>query len=82
MPAEKATFTLPDELVRKLEKVPAGKRSLLVAEALRREFDRRAMVDALKKLRYRSVWRDKDHPDLLSDEEFARYRPARSRVTG
>jgi hypothetical protein len=82
MPAEKATFTLPDELVRKLEKVPAGKRSLLVAEALRREFDRRAAVDALKKLRHRSVWRNKDHPDLLSDEEIVRYRPAGSRVTG
>lgn len=82
MAVEKATFTLPAELLRKLEKVPAGKRSRLVAEALRRELDRRAMSEALKKLRRRTAWREKDHPDLVSPEDFSRYRPAKSRVTG
>ena len=75
MGAEKATFTLPAEVLRRLEKVPAGKRSLLVAEAVRRELNRRA----LKKLRRRPAWREKDHPDLLSPEDFSRYRPAKSR---
>ncbi len=82
MAAEKVTFTLPEELVRRLEKVPAGKRSLLVAEALKRELDRRAAAEALKKLRSRTAWKEKDHPDLLSPENFSRYRPAKSRVTG
>lgn len=82
MAAEKATFTLPEELLRRLEKVPAGKRSLVVAEALRRELDRRAMADALKKLRRKTAWREKDHPDLRSPEDFSRYRPAKSRATG
>lgn len=82
MAAEKVTFTLPEELVRRLEKVRAGKRSLLVAEALKRELDRRATAEALKKLRRRTAWREKDHPDLLSPEDFSRYRPAKSRVTG
>ena len=82
MGAEKATFTLPAEVLRRMEKVPAGKRSLLVAEAVRRELDRRAMAGALKKLRRRTAWREKDHPDLLSPEDFSRYRPAKSRVTG
>ena len=82
MAAEKVTFTLPEELVRRLEKVPAGKRSFLVAEALKRELDRRTTVEALKKLRRRTAWKEKDHPDLLSPEDFSRYRPAKSRVTG
>lgn len=82
MGAEKATFTLPAEVLRRLEKVPAGKRSVLVAEAVRRELDRRAMAEALKKLRRRTAWTEKDHPDLLSPEDFSRYRPAKSRVTG
>lgn len=82
MAVEKATFTLPEELLRRLEKVPAGKRSLLVAQALRRELDRRATANALKKLRRRTAWKEEDHPDLLSPEDFSRYRPAKSRVTG
>ena len=82
MAVQKSTFTLPEELLRRLEKVPAGKRSLLVAEALRRELDRRAMVRDLKKLRRSIAWKEKDHPDLISPEEFSSYRPAKSRVTG
>ena len=82
MAVQKVNFTLPEELLRRLEKVPAGKRSLLVAEALRRELDRRKMAEALKKLRRRTAWKEKDHPDLLSPEDFSRYRPAKSRVTG
>ncbi|MGH7371538.1 MAG: hypothetical protein ACREJK_06790 [Candidatus Methylomirabilales bacterium] len=82
MAAEKVTFTLPEEVLRRLEKVPAGKRSLLVAEAVRRELDRRAMAEALKRLRRSTAWRAKDHPDLMSPEDFSRYRPAKSRVTG
>ena len=82
MAVEKATFTLPEELLRRLEKVPSGKRSLLVAEALKTELDRRAMANALKKLRRRTIWKEKDHRDLLSPEDFSRYRPAKSRFTG
>jgi len=82
MAVEKATFTIPEELLRRLEKVPAGKRSLLVAEALRRELDRRGMAKDLKKLRRNSAWKEKDHPDLLTPEDFGNYRPAKSRITG
>ena len=78
----KATFTIPEELLRRLEKVPVGKRSLLVAEAIKRELNRKSLAKALKKLKRRIVWKEKDHPDLLSPEDFSRYRPAKSRVTG
>jgi hypothetical protein len=82
MAVEKVTFTLPEELLRRLERVPAGKRSLLVAEALRRELDRIVMIKSLKMLRRTTAWKEEDHPDLLSPEDFSRYRPAKSRVTG
>lgn len=82
MAVVKATSTIPEELLRRLEKVPAGKRSLLVAEAIKRELNRKSLAKALKKLKRRTVWKEKDHPDLLSPEDFSRYRPDKSRVTG
>lgn len=82
MAAEKVTFTLPEELVRRLEKVPAGRRSLLVKEAVERELDRQAAVMALKKLRGKTVWKEKYHPGLRTPKDFASYRPVKSRVTG
>lgn len=82
MAVVKATFTIPEELLSRLEKVPAGKRSLLVAEAIKRELNRKALAEDLKKLKRRTVWKEKDHPDLLTPEDFSRYRPAKSRVTG
>jgi len=82
MAVVKATFTIPEELLRRLEKVPAGKRSLLVAKAIKRELDRKSLAEGLKKLKRRTVWKEKDHPDLVSPDDFSRYRPAKSRVTG
>ncbi len=82
MAVVKATFTIPEELLKRLEKVPAGKRSLLVAKAIKRELDRKSLAEDLKKLKHRTVWKEKDHPDLVSPDDFSRYRPAKSRVTG
>ena len=82
MAVEKVTFTLPEELVRRLEKVPAGRRSLLVKEAVERELDRQAAVEALKKFRNKAIWKEKHHPELRNSKDFARYRPLKSRLTG
>jgi metal-responsive CopG/Arc/MetJ family transcriptional regulator len=82
MSVEKVTFTLPEELVRRLEKVPAGKRSMLVKEAVERELDRTAALAMTKKLKGKAVWKGKHHQDLLTDSDFARYRPIKSRATG
>ena len=82
MAVEKVTFTLPEELVRRLERVPAGKRSLLVKTAVERELDREAALSAVKKMKDRVVWKEKAHPDLTTIRDFARYRPIKSRVTG
>ena len=82
MAAEKVTFTLPETLVRKLEKVPVGRRSMVVKEALERELQRQAAVGVLKRLRGKTIWAEKHHPDLRSPKDFARYRSLKSRLTG
>jgi metal-responsive CopG/Arc/MetJ family transcriptional regulator len=82
MAVEKVTFTLPEELVRRLERVPAGKRSMLVKRAVEKELDREAAVATLRRMRGKTIWKEKYHPDLLTSKDFARYRPLKSRLTG
>ena len=82
MSVEKVTFTLPEELVRRLEKVPAGKRSMLVKEAVEKELDRAAALARIKKMKGKAIWKKKHHRNLLTASDFARYRPIKSRATG
>lgn len=82
MAVEKVTFTLPEELVRRLEKVPAGKRSMLVRKAVERELDREAAVAAFKRLKGKAIWKAKYHPKLITALDFASYRPIKTRLTG
>jgi metal-responsive CopG/Arc/MetJ family transcriptional regulator len=82
MAVEKITFTLPEELVRRLEKVPAGKRSMLVRKAVERELDREAAIAVLKRMKGKVIWKEKYHPNLLTDRDFADYRPIKTRLTG
>ena len=82
MAVEKVTFTLPEELVRRLEKVPAGQRSLLVKRAVEKELDRQAAVAMLKRIKGKAAWKDKHHPNLVTLDDFAKYRPIKSRLTG
>ena len=82
MAVEKVTFTLPKELVRRLEKVPAGKRSMLVRKAVERELDREAAVAVLKRMKGKAIWKEKYHPDLHTARDFAAYRPIKTRLTG
>ena len=82
MAIKKVTFTLPEELVRRLKRVPTGKRSTFVNKALQRELDRLAAVAVLKRMKGKTIWKAKHHPDLLTSRDFARYRPMRSRLAG
>lgn len=82
MAVEKVTFTLPEELVRRLEKVPAGKRSMLVKKAVEKELDREAATATLRRMKGKTAWKEKYHPDLLTAKDFARYRPLKSRLPG
>lgn len=82
MAVEKVTFTLPEKLVRRLGKIPAGKRSMLVKEAVERELDREAAVTVLKRMRTKTIWKEKYHPNLIRPKDFASFRPLKSRLTG
>jgi metal-responsive CopG/Arc/MetJ family transcriptional regulator len=82
MAVEKVTFTLPEELVRRLEKVPVGKRSMLVRKAVERELDREAAVAVIKRMKGKAIWKEKYHPNLLTASDFASYRPIKTRLTG
>ncbi|MCZ6548145.1 MAG: hypothetical protein O6837_08520 [Deltaproteobacteria bacterium] len=82
MAAEKVTFTLPEELVIRLEKIPSGKRSMVVREAVERELDRQVAVAALKRRTGKPIWSERHHPGLRTPRDFARYRPLKSRLTG
>jgi len=82
MAVEKVTFTLPEDLVRRLEKIPAGKRSMVVKEAVERELDRQAAISVLKRLRDKPIWQERHHPDLRAPKDFARYKPIKSRLAG
>ncbi|MFQ5849458.1 MAG: hypothetical protein ACE5JU_02580 [Candidatus Binatia bacterium] len=82
MAVKKVTFTLPEELITRLEKIPAGKRSMVVKEAVERELDRQAAVAELKRFRGKPIWKQRHHPDLRAPGNVGRYRPIKSRVTG
>ena len=82
MAVEKVTFTLPEELVRRLEKIPAGKRSNLVKDAVERELNRTTAIAMLRKLKGKAIWKEKYHPNLRRPNDFACYRPLKSRLTG
>ena len=82
MAVEKVTFTLPEALVRRLEKIPAGKRSNLVKDAVERELNRETAVAMLRRLKGKAIWKEKYHPNLRGPNDFARYRPLKSRLSG
>ena len=74
MAMQKVTFTLPKSLIRRLKKVPAGKRTMLVKRAVEKELDRQAAVAIFKRMRGKTIWKKKYHADLLISDDFARYR--------
>ncbi len=82
MAVEKVTFTLPEELVRRLAKVPAGQRSMLVKQAVERELDRQAAMRKLTRMKGKTIWKEKFHPHLVTPDDFGKYRPIKSRLTG
>jgi hypothetical protein len=81
MTMHKVTFSLPAELIRRLEKPSAGKRAEFVRLAVEKELGRQAAVAMLKRMRRKTIWQKKHHPNLLTVRDFARYRRAKSRLT-
>ncbi len=81
MANRKLTVTMPSDLVRRLKKLPAAKRSGFVKQAIERELDRQDAVAALARMRGKVVWKVNNHPDLLRPKDFARYRAVKDRAT-
>ena len=78
MTMRKIAFSLPGELIRRLKKLPARKRSMLVKLAVEKELDREAAAANFKRIRGKTIWNKKHHPDLLTPEDFAHYRPMKT----
>ena len=70
----KITFNLPEELIRRLKKLPTSKKSMLVRLAVEKELDRETAAANLKRIGGKTIWNKKHHPDLLTPEDFAHYR--------
>ena len=81
MAAKRMTFSLPPDLVWGIKKLPAGKRSQFVKQAIEKELDRQDAVATLARMRGKVVWKVNDHPDLLRPKDFARYRDVKDRAT-
>jgi hypothetical protein len=81
MTMQKVTFSLPEELIRRLQKLSVRKRTMLVRLAVEKELDRQAALAVIKRMRKKTIWKKRHHPDLLTTRDFARYRPAKSRLT-
>jgi hypothetical protein len=51
---------------------------MLVKLAVEKELDREAAAANFKRIRGKTIWNKKHHPDLLTPEDFAHYRPMKS----
>lgn len=74
---ERANFTLSKRLLKKLKKIPPGQRSKFIEEAANEYFDRLDRLNFIEKLnkRKKPIWTDENHPDLMTKEDIANYRP-------
>ena len=79
MAVKKVTFALPVELVRRLKKVSAEKRSTFVKEAVERELSRQAAVAMLKRIGGKAVWKVEHHVKPGSRESITALERLRKR---
>ena len=82
MAIERVSFTLPEELVLRLKKIPPGKRSKFVKVAVERELKRKAVILFLAKMKGKTVWKQKHHHNLRGPDELSKYRPLKRSLTG
>ena len=75
--SDRVNFTLSKKLLKKLKNIPAGQRSQFIEEAANEYYEklkRLKFIEKLKKMK-KSIWSDEDHPDLMTLEDIANYRP-------
>jgi hypothetical protein len=85
MAAVKPRFNVafPPEVMAELNGlVPARERNRFVVEAVRERLRRERLRQLLEEARRDPIWKDEDHPDLLTPEDVAEYiRLSRARWT-
>lgn len=78
---KRLNFTLTNDIVKELKGIAPGRRSGFVNMAIRNEILRMRRDKFLKKYlkSKRPIWTDENHPDLITEEDIANYRPTKSR---
>ena len=74
---ERVNFTLSNKARKALKKIPAGKRSKYIEELIIKDTKSNDLADFIEKYKKRKkpIWSDENHPDLMTDEDIANYRP-------
>ena len=77
MASERFNFTFSKKAAKKLKKIPAGQRSKYLETLVDRDFKSKDLITFIERYKKskKSIWTDENHPDLMTDEDFANYRP-------
>lgn len=77
MAKKRYNFTFSPETGEILEEIPPGQRSKYVEEAIYEKKLVAKREDFIKKYKKRKkpIWSDEDHPDLMTPEDIANYKP-------
>lgn len=82
MVSKRFNFTFSERIARILKKIPTGQRSKYLESLIYEDNQRNDLVKFIEKYKKRKkpIWTDENHPDLITDEDFANYRPLRWRM--
>ena len=82
MTSKRFNFTFSDDAAKKLKKVPAGQRSAYLEGLINKDFEDNDLIKYIEKYKKvgKPIWSDKDHPDLITDIDFAKYKPLNWRM--
>ncbi|MBI2996439.1 MAG: hypothetical protein HYY52_07025 [Candidatus Melainabacteria bacterium] len=74
---ERINFTLSNKALKALKKIPAGQRSKYIDELIIKDIKSNDLAEFIEKYKKRNkpIWTDENHPDLMTEEDIANYRP-------
>lgn len=77
MATKRKNFTISDKTINELKIIPSGQQSRFVERAIRSELAKVKRIKSLKKYlkSKKPIWSDESHPDLVTLEDIANYRP-------
>lgn len=77
MASKRFNFTFSEKAAKRLKKIPPGQRSKYFEALMERDFKSKDLIAFIEKYKKsgKPIWTDENHPDLMTDEDFANYRP-------